>query len=276
MKFAADETPKPWGEYAPSPLLGLLLKFLHALPSGRGWRRLALWLRKPLKNSIDEWIDLVVWNLKLRLRAKGNLSEQRMIFMPQYLDQLERMEIASDLANGGVFFDIGANAGAYSLWAASSGGPGTRIESFEPDPDLCASLTFNKQENSLSSITVHPLALGRHEGQMSLVRGTTNRGENHVRAAGQTDAMPVKMTTLPKFISEHGIEKINSLKIDIEGYECDALEPLFLETPRSKWPNLLICEVVHDQDSGLAALLKKNGYRLTGCGRLNGIYRLDP
>ena len=175
-----------------------------------------------------------------------------------------------------MFLDIGANAGAYSFWAASCAGPGTRIEAFEPDPDLCGSLLFNKNENSLTSITIHPMALGRREGEMSLVRGSTNRGENHVLAAGAADSVPVRMTTLPLFLRTHGIEKIDVLKIDIEGYECDALEPLFLETPRPMWPGLLICEVVHDESSELAALLQKNGYKLTARGRLNGIYRLDP
>lgn len=272
----AAETPKPWGRYAPSPPVALWLKLLHSMPPGRVWRRMALWLRKPLKNVIGEWVDVVVWGLKLRLRSKGNLSEQRMILMPQFLDRAERLEITSELSNGGVFLDIGANAGAYSLWAASSGGLGTRIEAFEPDPELCASLRFNKDENSLTSITIHPLALGRREGEMSLVRGKGNRGENHVRAAGAEDALPVRMSTLPRFLSEHGIERIDVVKIDIEGYECDALEPLFLETPRSMWPRLLICEVVHDAGNELAALLKKNGYRLAASGRLNGIYRLDP
>jgi FkbM family methyltransferase len=233
-------------------------------------------LRKPLKNLLGEWVDVVVWGLKLRLRAKGNLSEQRMIFMPQFLDRAERLEIASELRNGGVFLDIGANAGAYSLWGASSGGPGTRIEAFEPDPDLCGSLLFNKNENSLSSLTIHSLALGRMEGEMSLVRGSTNRGENHVCAAGAADSVPVRMTTLPLFLRANGIEKIDAIKIDIEGYECDVLEPLFLGTPRSMWPGLLICEVVHDESNDLARLIEKNGYKLAASGRLNGIYRLDP
>jgi hypothetical protein len=35
---------------------------------------------------IGEEVDVVVWGLKLRLKSKGNLSEQRLIFMPQFLD----------------------------------------------------------------------------------------------------------------------------------------------------------------------------------------------
>lgn len=238
---SSTKTQKAWGAYVPSPPVALWLKLLHAIPPGRGWRRLALWLRKPLKNALSEWVDVVVWGLRLRLRARGNLSEQRMILMPQFLDRAERLEIASELRNGGLFFDIGANAGAYSLWAASSGGPGTRIEAFEPDPELCTALRFNKDENALKSITIHALALGRRDGEMTLIRGEANRGENRVQAAGAADGLSVRMSTLPHFLGEYGIERIDVLKIDIEGNECDALEPLFLETPRATWPGLLIC-----------------------------------
>jgi len=86
----------------------------------------------------------------------------------------------------------------------------------------------------------------------------------------------MRMSNLPRFLDKHGIEKIDVLKIDIEGYECNALEPLFLEPPRVTWPGLLICEVVNDEDNELTAHFQKNGYRLTASGRLDGIYRLDP
>jgi len=128
-------------------------------------------MRKPLKDALNEWVDVVVWGLRMGLRAKGHLSEQRMILMPKTLDQAERLKIPSALRNGGVFLDIGANAGAYSLWASSRGGPETRIGAFEPDPELCTSLPFNKDENGLRSITIHALALGRREGEISLIQG---------------------------------------------------------------------------------------------------------
>jgi FkbM family methyltransferase len=249
---------------------------LHALPPGTAWRRLALWLRKPLKSALGPWVDVEVWGLKLRLRGRGNLSEQRLIFMPQFLDAAERLAIAEALKDGGVFFDIGANAGVYALWVASRRVVGTRVVAFEPDPDLCASLRFNLHTNGLDAVQLHSLALGREEGRVTLVAGEGNKGENRIEASPAAAGVAVDLTTLPRFLARAGIERIDAMKIDIEGHEPDVLEPLFAEVPRQLWPRLLVCEVVHDTGNRLAHLLAETGYRLVQQGRLNGIYRLDP
>lgn len=262
----------PWGAYAPSSWLFYCLKGLHALPNNSACRRIALWLRKPVKGMLAEWVDIEIWGLRLRLRARGNLSEQRLILMPQYLDSLERYEIAKAMAGGGVFLDIGANAGVYSLWVASLRLPSIRVEAFEPDPELCAALRFNMHTNGLDVVRLNPIALGRHQGSMHLISGAGNKGENQVTTEGGEGATSIEMTTLPRFLEHSDIQRIEALKIDIEGHEVEALEPFFRDCPASLWPRLLICEWVHDPKHQLSHLLDQAGYRLKAKGRLNGIY----
>jgi FkbM family methyltransferase len=257
-----------WGSHRPKGWRARALALCHAAP----WRRLALWLRKPLKGRVGDWVDTETWGLRLRLAARGNLSEQRLIFLPNHLDRTEREVLAAELKDGGVFFDIGANAGVYSLWVASACGPKTRIEAFEPDPELCARLRFNLATNRLDHVHLNPMALGRTEGSIRLVSGDGNKGQNHV--AQGTEGIAVEMTTLPAFLARHGLDRIDALKIDVEGHEVDVLEPLFAGAPRSAWPRLLIAEVTHDPSHRLTALLRDKGYTLSGQGRLNGIYRL--
>lgn len=269
-----DKAQQAWGRYALGPLASLWRTLLCSLPPGKPWRRLALWIRKPLKNTLKPWVDIRVWGLKLRLRGTGNLSEQRLILMPQFLDTEELAAIQSALSEGGTFFDIGANAGGYCLKIASLRRGDIRIEAFEPDPELCDSLRFNLDTNELSSVHLNQIALGRRQGKVTLISGEGNKGQNQV-VSGEANGVSVEMTTLPHFMEQNGIKTINALKIDIEGYECDALEPLFSEMPTTAWPQLLICEVVHDESNQLAALLERTGYKLVKSGRLNGIYRLQ-
>jgi FkbM family methyltransferase len=266
----------PWGTFAPRGWRRTWLRLLHSLPTGKAWRRLALWLRKPLKNTLGQIVDLEVWGLKLRLRSKGNLSEQRLILMPQFLDTAEREALADFLRDGGVFFDIGANAGMYSLWIASLRNPAIRGEAFEPDPELCSLLKANLATNDIGHIHLNNCALGRTEGTVTLVAGAGNKGENRVESAGASasQGLAVAMTTLPAFLAAKNIARIDALKIDVEGHEVDVLEPLFKEVPSSAWPRLLICEVTHDGGRSLANLLSAHGYQLANSGRLNGIYRL--
>lgn len=270
-----EESVPEWGTYVPGLVARIWLKLLHAMPVCVGCRRLALWLRKPLKAMLKGWVDVEVWGLRLRLRARGNLSEQRLIYMPQFLDRAEREALAEQLNGGGVFLDIGANAGIYSLWVASLGRDNVRVEAFEPDPELCAGLAFNIETNGLDQVRVNESALGREVGVMHLVAGENNKGENRVEAEGESQATgnEVKMTTLKRFLEECEIDRVAAMKIDIEGHELDVLEPFFAEASEDVWPQLLICEVVHDADSRLVSLFEQSGYRLVGKGRLNSIFQ---
>lgn len=273
---ANHQSDLPWGTFAPGFIVKKWLDLLHQMPTSSTSRRLALWLRKPLKFFIEGWVDVKVWGLHLRLRSKGNLSEQRLIYMPQFLDQTEREMLAAELAEGGLFLDIGANAGIYSLWVASMRKSSIRVEAFEPDPELCAGMTFNLATNQINNVTVNQMALGRQEGKMRLVTGDGNKGENRVEADGaEGEGREVEMTTLKQFIAGRGIAEIDAVKIDIEGHEMDVLEPFFRDCSESVWPRLLICEVVHDKDSRLLDLLKKSGYKVAGKGRLNTIFKRE-
>jgi FkbM family methyltransferase len=269
-----------WGVHSPAGWRRAWLGLLHAIPAGSAFRRLAIWLRKPLKTAFGPWVDLTVWGLRLRVRSQGNLSEQRLLLMPQFLDTTERLALADALRGGGNFLDIGANAGVYSLWVASLRAPGLRVDAFEPDPELCASLRFNLATNALDSVRLHSLALGASECEVVLAAGAGNKGENHITTAAEANpssaaaGIRVPMTTLPAFLAREKLARIDALKIDVEGHEVSVLAPLFAGTPRSTWPRLLICELTHDRESRLAALLAENGYTLAARGRLNGIYRL--
>lgn len=258
----------PFGQFALKGIRGRWLAWCQRI----GNRRLNKWSRGLLKRWVHGWVDTNIWGLKLRLASRGNLSEQRLLYWPAGLDLQERQAISEAIADGGVFFDIGANAGVYSLWAAALG-PGVRVEAFEPDPDLCHRLRQNLARNSLNHVRLHQLALGDTEGSGSLVRGTGNLGCNRV-AADETGEQVV-LRRLPDVLSEIDCSRIDVMKIDIEGGECAALTPMFEELPRDNWPRLIICELQQqDESSPIGELLTSHGYQLAGRTRMNGLFRL--
>ena len=93
-----------WGTFSLRGWRAGMLNLLHALPTGSAWRRIALWLRKPLKSLVGP-VDVEVWGLRLRLMPRGNLSEHRLLLMPQHLDVVEREALSEQLSGGGVFLD---------------------------------------------------------------------------------------------------------------------------------------------------------------------------
>lgn len=262
-----------WGNHRPAGWRAVWLRLLHALPSGAVWRRIALWLRKPLKQAMGELADIEVWGLKLRLCSRGNLSEQRLLLMPQFLDTTERNVLARELKAGDVFLDIGANVGVYSLWVASSCEAGVRVEAFEPDPELCRRLRFNLQTNGITRVTLHEFALGRTVGEATLVAGQGNSGENRIEAGGSAGRR-VRVACLPEVLRENGIKRVKALKIDVEGFEVDVLSPLFEEGGSELFPEIVVCELTAQVERApLHQLLARHGYQLECQGRLNGVFR---
>lgn len=259
-----------FGSYRPKSIKGLWLKLCQCMPI----RRLALWMRKPLKKSFGEWVDVDLWGLRLRLAPKGNLTEQRLLYMPKHYDTKERAILRDLLSGGGVFLDIGANAGAYSLYLASCGFAGVKIEAFEPDPKLCARFKYNLTENKLIDVCLNEYALGREDGEFVLLANRGNRGQNQVVASGDGISVPIK--TLTAVVEEKGIREIKLLKIDVEGHELEVLEPFYENVARGAWPTWIICEYLPgEQNEKCAELILSKGYRLHSRTRMNGIFCLS-
>ena len=238
-------------------------------------------MRHPLKHRLEGAVDIEVWGLRLRLMPRGNLSESRWLFMPQFVDRTEREYIRKNLPAGGVFVDIGANAGLYSFWAASVclNGAG-RVLAIEPDPELQRRMTFNRDENDLSNIELIPVAVGDRDGEGRLLAGDKNRGENRIANSANDAGTPASPSTiaikpLASLLDERGVARVDGLKIDIEGEEHRVMRHFFANAAEALWPRFLVFETcTQAQASSMQALATEMGYRTVAKGRLNTIAAL--
>lgn len=136
------------------------------------------------------------------------------------------------VADDAVCIDVGANIGLYSL-ALAAVAPQGRIYAFEPSPGTFDYLCQNVEENGLANVESFKLALGDssegtvhfHDipfftaGSFSVDDGSFLTaevlGSNFFEAAA---------TTLDAFIAEHGIDRVDLIKIDVEGAELSVLD----------------------------------------------------
>lgn len=122
---------------------------------------------------------------------------------------------------GGLFVDIGANLGYFSLlWAASH--PTSRCVAFEASTTNVELLRRNVQRNGFDQrIHVIPMAAGESRGTVSFDPGPAGQtGWGGIAASGAADVVPVEMVRVDEVISD---QQIALLKIDIEGAEAWAL-----------------------------------------------------
>lgn len=138
--------------------------------------------------------------------------------------------ITDHLAPRGVFWDIGANIGLFSLLAARIVGPAGSVVAFEPSPDVFALLRENASRDR--TIQCLPYGVGNAEGMMSFAaQGTSssssfipevtelNLRNNPGQAIHQVD---VRMRKLDMLLGE--LRAPSVVKIDVEGFELEVLK----------------------------------------------------
>ena len=124
---------------------------------------------------------------------------------------------------GDTIVDVGANIGGYGLRAASVA---KRVIVIEPETSNYQQLVENIRLNHLDNVTPMQVAISDSAGERLLhLAADSGRHslEEHAwgRATGQT--LAVRLMTLDQVITDHGIECIDWLKIDVERHELAVL-----------------------------------------------------
>ena len=125
------------------------------------------------------------------------------------------------VAPGSLFVDVGAGIGTFSLVAARHG---ARVHAFEPHPGNAATIAGNVQRNLArpipGEITVHAAAVSDRDGAAELELDPC-WFRHRLAAAHAASAMTttVPTTTLATFCANASIDRIDLLKVDVEGHE---------------------------------------------------------
>ena len=181
----------------------------------------------------------------------------------------ERQLIGPLIKPGMVFVDIGANIGTYSLFVARQCRDDARIFSFEPHPRTFAKLTYNIRANGYSSIEPINEGVGSENGQLRLhSSGGTNIGTASIlaEAVDSKHQVDIKVAPLRETLASRGVERVDLLKIDIEGFEDRALLPFMAKDNKPLWPAAILIETVlrqHWQTDCISELTTR-GYTVAG------------
>ncbi len=148
------------------------------------------------------------------------------------------------IKSGSVVCDIGAFVGYYTLLAARRVGATGKVYAFEPDPRSFEFLDLNIRNNRFADIvTAVPKALSNEAGEAPYYRVDWNRRRNSLVVRGaDVAAGTVPSVTLDQFFSD-GRERVDVIKMDIEGAEMRALEGMAQTVSRS--PGLIMFAECH-------------------------------
>ena len=145
------------------------------------------------------------------------------------LEQLKRVYTTlNDTDDSLISVDVGSYIGVISL-AMSHFGPSKHfIHSFEADELNYSKLKENVYHSKTSSITIHKTAVANYVGLSNFTR-YKDPGNNHLGVEISTSdvlsgVFKVPVTTLDLFADQIGVDKIDVLKIDVEGFDFEVLK----------------------------------------------------
>ncbi len=275
------DTSSPFGTYRAEGVVRMAWKLAdrHDLSAG---------LRKRVRRFVSMLFrgpyDTEVEGLRFRIYPAENYDDRKMLAKGRLPEKAEHAMLAPFLGAGVTFVDVGANIGAYALFAAQKG---AHVLAVEANPATASKLAFNIAANADAdaprTVRVIESAAGETESTLTLWLEPTNCGfatlvEDLARSefAGNWRPLEVSVRPLADLLSDAGVDCADVLKIDVEGFEDRVLLPYLRAREKAKWPRAVMLETncqAHWAEDCLS-FLEISGYRCVGETQDNGFFVL--
>lgn len=171
-------------------------------------------------------------DLAVDLRLTEHM-QRRMFWLGYYNLQLVPF-LKNFLQPGMTFIDIGANIGEISLIAAKRVGCAGRVIAFEPIDSIANELQANVERNDLKQISIVRAGLSDAAASRVPIYASCGQGkpgdENeglgslYGAAIGVAPLQYIETTTLDAWLDAHPVDRVDLIKIDIEGAELPCLK----------------------------------------------------
>lgn len=184
----------------------------------------------------------------------------------------ETLSWIDSFKDGDVFFDVGANVGHYSVYAAAHNET-IKVYSFEPVTLNFLNLVSNVVLNGLSNVNYYNIAIGRETKLDTLYLKDLTPGASGSQIDEPVDEYNVVFSPVGKvsvityslndFYFMLGPLKVNHIKIDIDGKEADVLDGMGALLEFKELKSILIEVNKQMTDKGnLIDLMKEHGFTI--------------
>jgi FkbM family methyltransferase len=188
-------------------------------------------LKQALQPIFEASLELLTRRAGLRWDINGTpcriLAKHRNL-LPRDYDAKVADFVRARVKPGQIIFDVGANLGAYTLQFANWVGPSGRVFAFEPNLNARRVLERHLSLSGLAErVTIVGEAVSNAEGRARLffadLDAKSRLGAPNPALAGAATAVDVDVTTIDRVCQRFAVAP-NWIKIDIEGFELQALE----------------------------------------------------
>ena len=163
------------------------------------------------------------------------------------------------IQRGAIVLDVGANIGAHTVPMAHLVGPGGMVVAFEPQPVLHQILCANLAINSVTNTRTYAMALGKSQGTCTIPI-LDYAAPNNFGGIGMDMVADGELVPLSR-LDDFGLERVDFLKLDVEGFESQVLEGAAATIERCR-PVMYVENDREEKSPGLIQQLFDMGYRL--------------
>ncbi len=202
------------------------------------------------------------------MEMKMKLPEENEFYLETHDPQITRF-LCHRLRPGGVFVDMGAHIGYYTLLVSRLVGPQGKVFAIEPSPSTAARLSEHLIHNGCRNTYLLELAMADRNGNREFLEfgASTLSGlmpppnQAPLPREGLTPqrSLNVECRTLDSLVEDSTVSSPDFVKIDVEGLEISALQGMerILDQNKSE----LLIEMHHPQAAAeVPRLLARKGY----------------
>ena len=174
--------------------------------------------------SKEHIVDSNECSLILIPNDKG-ISQELLVFGTH--EPLSTKALKNELREGMTCLDIGANIGYYSTIESMAVGKIGRVIAIEPSPINFSYLKRNMELQKTSNYELHNYAIGDTNDEINFL---ISEKSNLSRVIEEGDNIPegselvkIPLKTLDKFVEEKNLNRLDLIRMDVEGYEFQIL-----------------------------------------------------
>ena len=264
-----DTSPAPFGTFEPTGAQAAIIALAQRSKLKRGAFRPML---SRLVNLLRAGpVDVQYQGASFRFYHHASATERGALFNPGYnIEELDFLRAHTPV--GGVFVDVGANVGTYAMVLARHAGPSGKVIAIEPHPVTHARLAFNRAASGYTQVTLVAAAAGPSDGELMIETDGDNLGASHIVSGERAgNAIRVPSLRLQRILDNAGVDHVDALKIDVEGFEDRVLTGFFKNSPPALWPRAVVIEHLSRNEwlDDCIADMRARGYAETGKTRSN-------
>ncbi|MDQ7027237.1 MAG: FkbM family methyltransferase [Anaerolineae bacterium] len=178
-----------------------------------------------LTTCLPAYESVVTMNhgFKMRLQSAQG-AEMGLLLAGMYQPALTHI-LAQYSVQSGYYLDIGANLGFFSLLFASWAGDSGKVASFEVNPQMVARVQDGKALNDFD-IDIVEKAVHNKAAETISFYVSSSAGKSSIygeQVSDITQQITVETITIDAYIQQMGWSRVDMIKMDIEGNDCQGL-----------------------------------------------------